>query len=154
VTRLALVVATGCYCGYAPVAPGTAGSALGLVVWVAIRALGSPVAEIAALVVLAGVGVWAASVTERHVSRTDPGIIVIDEVVGMLVTVALLPIGVGGALAGFLLFRLFDIIKPYPAAACERLPGGWGVMADDVVAGLYAHLVLRSGLWLLATWGG
>jgi phosphatidylglycerophosphatase A len=94
-------------------------------------------------------GVWSASVTERHVGRTDPGIIVIDEVVGMLLTVSFLTINAGMILVGFVLFRAFDIVKPYPARACERLPGGWGVMADDVVAGLYAHALLRSGIWLL-----
>jgi len=73
----------------------------------------------------------------------DPGVVVIDEVVGMLLTLAFVPVGWAGVLAGFVLFRLFDIIKPYPCARAERLPGGWGIMADDVLAGVYANVVLR-----------
>ncbi len=146
-TRVALALATGLYSGYAPVAPGTVGSAVGLVVLGAVRATGSVAVEAAVLGGLLSLGVWAATVTERAVGRADPGIIVVDEIVGMLVTLALVPAGWGTALLGFGLFRLFDIVKPYPVRALERLPGGWGVMADDVGAGLYAHLVLRGALW-------
>ena len=148
-THLAVAVATGLYCGYVPVAPGTIGSVLGLGVFAGIRAIGSPLGEATMIIGLMFAGVWSASVTERHVGRTDPGIIVIDEVVGMLLTVSFLTINAGMILVGFVLFRAFDIVKPYPARACERLPGGWGVMAADVVAGLYAHALLRSGIWLL-----
>ena len=151
--RLAVVVSTGFYCGYAPVAPGTVGSALGLVVFGVLRAIASPLGEVVTIAVLLAVGVWSASVTERYVGRTDPGIIVIDEIVGMLLTFACLNVGFGSLLFGFVLFRVFDIVKPYPARACERLPGGWGVMADDVVAALYAQAVLRGGIWVIAALG-
>ena len=151
--RLAVVVSTGFYCGYAPVAPGTVGSALGLVVFGVLRAIASPLGEVVTIAVLLAVGVWSASVTERYVGRTDPGIIVIDEIVGMLLTFAYLNVGFGSLVFGFVLFRVFDIVKPYPARACERLPGGWGVMADDVVAALYAQAVLRGGIWVIAALG-
>ena len=73
---------------------------------------------------------------------------VIDEVAGMLVTLLAVPVGFAGALIGFFAFRLFDIVKPFPAREAERLPGGWGVMADDLVAGVYAQVLLRLVLWL------
>ena len=147
--RIAVALATGLYSGYAPIAPGTIGSAVGLVLFVPVRLLGSPAVEAMVLVALFGFGVWSASVTERHTGRSDPGIIVIDEIVGMLVTLAFVPVGWTAAVAGFLLFRGFDVVKPYPVGVLERLPGGWGVMADDVAAGIYAQLILRAGLWLL-----
>ena len=73
----------------------------------------------------------------------------IDEVAGMLVTLFLVPVGWAGAIGAFLLFRLSDIVKPYPANRLERLPGGLGIMADDVMAGVYANLALRLCLWSL-----
>jgi phosphatidylglycerophosphatase A len=98
-------------------------------------------------VVLFVAGVWAATTVAHHLGKTDPGVVVVDEVVGMLVTLALLPVGITGALVGFFLFRVFDVVKPFPAAQSESLPGGYGIMVDDVVAGLYAHLVLRALAW-------
>jgi len=147
--RLGVFVATGAFVGYAPVAPGTFGSALGLAVLFVVRYLQSPLAEGTALVLLAGVGVWSASEAERHFGRTDPGYIVIDEVVGMLVTLAFLPVTAIGILVAFLLFRLFDVVKPWPARRFERLHGGLGVMLDDVMAGIYAHLVMWGVVRLL-----
>ena len=147
--RLGVFVATGAFVGYAPVAPGTFGSALGLAVLFVVRHSLSPSGEGATLVLLAGIGVWSASEAERHFGRTDPGYIVIDEVVGMLVTLAFLPVNAMGILVAFLLFRLFDIVKPWPARRFERLHGGLGVMLDDVMAGIYAHLVMRGIVNLL-----
>ena len=80
-------------------------------------------------------GSWSGTVAERHFGTTDPGQVVIDEVMGMLITLFLNPVGWTGALAGFLLFRIADVIKPFPANRLERLPGGIGVMADDAMAG-------------------
>jgi phosphatidylglycerophosphatase A len=142
-TRFALFVASFGYTGRSPFAPGTAGSAAALPVFLVVRLVGSPALEAGVLVALGAVGVWSASVTERHLGVIDPGVVVIDEVVGMLLTLAFMPLGWAGILTGFVLFRLFDIIKPYPCARAERLPGGWGIMADDVLAGLYANIVLR-----------
>ena len=93
------------------------------------------------------IGVWAANEAEAHYGREDPGQVVIDEVAGQLVTLAFTGAGAVAALVGFLLFRVFDIIKPYPANRFERLHGGLGIMADDLAAGVYGcvalHLVMR-----------
>jgi len=99
--------------------------------------------QLAVVVVLFAGGSWAAGVSERHFRSTDPGPVVIDEVMGMLVTLFLVPVGWSGAFIAFLLFRLFDIVKPYPSNRLERLPGGVGVMADDFMAAIYANLTLR-----------
>jgi phosphatidylglycerophosphatase A len=140
-TRLALAFATACGVGYVPLAPGTFGSAVGLLLWWAMPA--SPYWQGAAIVMLFAVGSWSGSIAERHFGRTDPGQVVIDEVMGMLITLFLIPVGWRGALAGFLLFRVADVIKPYPANRLEALPGGIGVMADDAMAAVYANIALR-----------
>ena len=137
-------MATSLGVGYIPIAPGTFGSAAGLVLWALLP--GSPVVALAVTVVVFVLGVWAASVVERRSGRTDPGIVVIDEVLGMLVTLLFNPVGWGGAVLGFLLFRVFDVIKPYPANRLEHLHGGLGIMADDAMAGVYANIVLRLAL--------
>jgi phosphatidylglycerophosphatase A len=136
-----LAVATVGGVGYVPFAPGTFGSAIGLLVWWLLGP--SPVAQAVAIAALFAAGVWSASVCERHFCRTDPGHVVIDEVVGMLMTLFLVPVGWGGAFVAFLLFRLADVVKPYPANRFESLHGGLGVMADDCMAGIYANLALR-----------
>ena len=79
--------------------------------------------------------------------------VVIDEVAGMLLTLLAVPVGFTGAVVGFLAFRLFDISKPVPARQAERLPGGWGIMTDDLVAGLYAQGLLRFLLWAMVAVG-
>jgi phosphatidylglycerophosphatase A len=150
--RLGLFIATCGYVGYAPIAPGTFGSAAGLVVFYAVRSLGSPIAELAVIVAVFALGIWSATVAERHFNGTDPGPVVIDEVLGMLVTLALLDVTFAGAVAGFLVFRVLDVIKPWPSAGFERLPGGLGVMADDGMAAVYAHLIMR-GLLMIAPAG-
>lgn len=142
-----LFIATCGYVGYVPVAPGTAGSIAGLALYGAAGLLGGTQVEVGVLAVVLAVGVWSSAASERHLGVTDPGVIVIDEVAGMLITLLALQPTWGGVLAGFLAFRFFDVVKPFPARWAERLPGGWGVMADDVIAGLYAHLALRLLLW-------
>ncbi len=151
-TRLAVFVATVAYCGYFPIAPGTVGSAAGLVVYLLVWWGQSPVVEVVLIVALFAAGVWAGTAAERYFGGIDPGPIVIDEVVGMLITLAFIPVGWSGALAGFLLFRIFDVIKPYPAGRFERLHGGLGVMADDAMAAVYANISLRVVMWMLPAW--
>lgn len=151
-TRLAVFVATFGYCGYFPIAPGTVGSAAGLLVYLLVWWTGSPVVEVGLIVVLFAVGVWAGTASERYFGGIDPGPVVIDEVVGMLITLAFIPVGWSAALAGFVLFRIFDIIKPYPSNRLEALHGGLGVMADDAMAAVYANLSLRGLMWLLPAW--
>jgi phosphatidylglycerophosphatase A len=152
-TRLAILLATAGYVGHFPIAPGTAGSAAALLVFAALRFAGSPALELAVIVVLFAAGCWAGSVAERHYARTDPGFVVLDEVVGMLLTLVLVPVTWSGALIGFFLFRGFDIVKPFPARQCERLHGGLGIMADDVVAGIYGNLALRLILFVMPSLG-
>jgi phosphatidylglycerophosphatase A len=152
VTRLAVFIATVGYCGYFPVAPGTIGSLAGLAVYAVVRWPNSPIVEVVAIGGIFAAGVWAGTVAERYFGGIDPGPIVIDEVVGMLITLAFVPVGWSGALLGFVLFRIFDVIKPYPAGRFERLHGGLGVMADDAMAAVYANVSLRIVLWLLPEW--
>ena len=151
-TRLAVFVATVGYCGYFPFAPGTVGSAAGLVFYLFVWWTGSPIVEVGLIAALFAAGVWAGTTAERYFGGVDPGPIVVDEVVGMLITLAFIPVGISGALAGFLLFRLFDVIKPYPAGRLEALHGGLGVMADDAMAAVYANLSLRLAMWLMPDW--
>jgi len=142
--RLGLFIATCGYIGYAPVAPGTFGSAAGLVVFAAVRSSGSPAVEAAVIVILFLIGVWSATEAEHHFGGVDPAAVVMDEVVGMLITLAFIPVTWIGAVVGFLVFRVFDVFKPWPAARFERLAGGLGVMADDGMAALYGNLVMHG----------
>ena len=151
-TRLALAFATFGYIGFFPVAPGTAGSLAGLGLFAAIRWLSWPGVEAATIVAVLGIGIWASGVAERALHQKDPGPIVIDEVLGMLVTLAFLPLSWTGIAVGFVLFRFFDVVKPYPAARMESLRGGAGVMLDDAVAGIYSHLSLRALMMLVPSW--
>jgi phosphatidylglycerophosphatase A len=152
VTRLAVFIATVGYCGYFPIAPGTVGSAAGLLVYLLVWWTHSPVVEVGLILALFAAGVWSGTIAERFFGGIDPGPIVIDEVVGMLMTLAFIPVGVSGAVAGFVLFRISDIIKPYPAGRFEALHGGLGVMADDAMAAVYANLALRLLIWLVPAW--
>ena len=149
---LTLMMSTFGYVGFAPVAPGTVGSFAALALYAAVRWAGSPVVEGLAIALVFAVGVWSATQTEKILGITDPGPVVIDEVLGMLITLAGLPLGWGGVLAGFLLFRVFDVIKPFPAGHLEAAPGGWGIMLDDAMAGVYAHLALRLLAWWRPDW--
>jgi phosphatidylglycerophosphatase A len=139
--------ATGVYTGYFPVAPATFGSLVSLIVlWFLLPYL----AEIYLPVMLAvcGVSVLFASLGEQYFGK-DGHKIVIDEVAGMMVSLYALPRSLPAFLLAFLLFRIFDIFKPFPARRSERLPSGFGVTADDLVSGLYANLVARGILLLL-----
>jgi phosphatidylglycerophosphatase A len=152
VTKLAVFIATVGYCGYFPVAPGTIGSAAGLVFYLLVWWTQSPIVEVGLIVSLFALGVWAGSTSERYFGGIDPGPIVLDEVVGMLITLAFIPVGLSGAIAGFVLFRIFDVIKPFPANRLEALHGGLGVMADDAMAAIYANISLRLVLWFVPAW--
>lgn len=151
-TRGAVFVATFGYCGYFPFAPGTVGSAAGLLVYLLVWWTGSTLVEIALILGLFAVGVWAGTRAEVYFGGIDPGPIVIDEVVGMLITLAFIPVGPSGAIVGFFVFRLFDVIKPWPAARLELLHGGLGVMADDAMAAIYSNVALRIVRWLFPEW--
>jgi phosphatidylglycerophosphatase A len=154
--RVALVIATGAGAGYAPVAPGTFGSALGLVLYPLFAGLG-PWLYALTLLALLSLGIWAADEAERVFRRKDDGRIVIDEIVGQLLALApLIVLGIAASLGwlvtGFVVFRGFDIWKPTPARWAERsFEGGAGVMLDDVVAGLLAAGVVGAAAIALGT---
>ncbi len=147
--RAGVFLATCGWIGYVPVAPGTAGSLAGLVCYGLVRLGGDEWTQLGLLVGVVIAGVWASSAAEQYFGRTDPGTIVIDEVAGMLLTLLWVPVSWAGALVGFALFRLFDVVKPFPVRLAERPGGGWGVMADDLAAGAYAHVALRLLAWAL-----
>ena len=152
--KVVLTVATGAGSGYFPVAPGTAGSLVGVGIWAAALALGAGQPGLLLLLLAsAALGVWASARAEALLGRKDDGRITIDEVSGQLLALVALPLRPDVAVTGFLFFRLFDIWKPPPARACERLDRGLGVMADDWVAGLYANAAGQL-LWRVALPGG
>lgn len=150
--RIAVFLATFGYVGYFPIAPGTAGSLAALLPYAAVRAAGLPAIEFVTIVAVFAIGIWAASATERALNRKDPGPVVIDEVLGMLITLAFMPLSWWGIALGFVLFRIFDVIKPFPAGRLEHLPGGLGIMADDAMAGVYGHLVMRLAIAMGPAW--
>lgn len=150
--RLALLIATSGYIGFAPAAPGTVGSAAGVALFYLVRAAATPWLEAAVIAVLFAAGVWAASSAEQQLGGTDPGPVVIDEVVGMLITLVWLPVTPLGAFVGFLIFRVLDVVKPWPSRQFESLHGGLGIMADDAMAAVYGRLLMQ-GLVFLAPAG-
>ncbi len=141
----ARLIATVFGCGYSAFAPGTVGSAAGVLFFWPMATAGWGW-QAAASIVLFVVGSVAAGRVARLVNRKDPSIVVVDEVVGQWVTLTALPFTPFTVVLGFLLFRVMDIVKPWPARDLESVPGGWGIMADDVAAGVYANLAVRVGL--------
>jgi phosphatidylglycerophosphatase A len=133
---VALAIATVFGAGYSPVAPGTVGSAVTLIVlWLLpFSILGLTIF----LVVVVVAGTWAADRAERLIGGKDPGAIVIDEVAGMTISLILAPRNLGAYALAFLFFRIFDVLKPFPAHQSQRIRGGVGVMIDDIIAGFYA----------------
>jgi phosphatidylglycerophosphatase A len=154
VTALRRVWATGLWTGFFPVAPGTTGSllAIALYCWAPWLPLGADghlgVVPVVALVLLTASGVWASGPAEREFGE-DGGPIVVDEIIGQWITVAGLVPTPAVAVLGFLIFRVLDVFKPFPANRSQRLRGGWGVMADDVIAGIYGAVLLRLALRFL-----
>lgn len=121
---------------------------MGVLVYLLLQHL-SNMAFIGIVILISVSGIWIAGEAEELYGRKDCPCIVIDEVAGMLTTLALLPRGAGFLLAGFVSFRIFDILKPFPAGLAERrLPGGWGVMMDDILAGIYAGLAVKAVHWI------
>lgn len=149
-TKLALVIGTWFGCGYFPWGPGTAGSVAAVLVVAAFSRLGLGRGALAAvLLLILWPGIWAASGTARHLGEKDPGRVVVDEVLGQWLTLLAVPAwNWKSLLAGLLLFRLFDIWKPWPVRSLEKLPDGVGIVADDLAAGGYAALILYIGVRL------
>jgi phosphatidylglycerophosphatase A len=147
--------------GYSPVAPGTCGSAVGVGIYLLVRQASARAFAFATargwsdesfrttlmlllIAILASIGVWAGSRVEKLLGRKDPGAVVVDEVVGQMIAFVFVPFnaGVWTIITGFVAFRLFDIWKPYPIRRLEALDAGLGIMADDVLAGIYAAILM------------
>jgi phosphatidylglycerophosphatase A len=140
----AWAVATWFGCGLVPIAPGTAGTLGAIPLYLLVASRGRAVVVVTALAVTI-VGIWAASVVARERGTKDPQVVVVDEVAGMLVTMAPVSVPSWRSIAvGFLLFRLFDITKPWPVRRLEALPGGWGIVLDDLAAGLLGACVMAA----------
>jgi len=138
-----LFLATGGGTGYAPWAPGTLGTVVGLPFCYGLALLTLPWA-VAGIIVFIGVAIGIAGVAERELGQKDPGCIVIDEVAGLMVTFMGLAWNLPIVIAGFVIFRVFDILKPFPIRQMERrFTGGFGIVIDDVAAGVMGNIVLR-----------
>lgn len=138
-----MFLATGCFIGNIPLAPGTFGTVLGLPFCLLLSGIAMPIS-----ILLAGLfiffAIWIAHDAVRILQKNDPGCIVIDEITGLIITLLGFQFNLISAVAGFLLFRFFDILKPFPIRFLERnLSGGFGIVMDDVAAGIYGNLVLR-----------
>jgi phosphatidylglycerophosphatase A len=137
VKKLAHVLATWFGCGHVPYAPGTAGTLGAVPLYLLLRPMGH-LAVLAAAALLTIVGIWAADVVAKELGTKDPQIVVIDEVAGVLLTLSVAPPTWAALAAGVVLFRVFDQTKPWPARTAERrLPGGWGIVLDDIAAGAW-----------------
>lgn len=143
--KLASVLATVFGAGYLPFAPGTFGTLVGVLLSIiSVYFLGSTL--IPSFFVFF-IGVWASSRMATQRGLEDPQEVVIDEVCGVMIAYWGVVLNWGALIAGFILFRLFDILKPPPIRQCERFPKGWGIMMDDVAAGLAAQVVMRVGVY-------
>ena len=141
--KCVVLLATGCYAGYIPIAPGTCGTLIAIPFCYLLSEL-RVLEGMLFIVAFTGSAVWISGEAEKVFNKKDAGLIVIDEMAGMLVALFLIPWSAKSVVAGFFLFRLFDIAKPFPIRRLEeKLPGGWGVVGDDILAGIYANVVLR-----------
>lgn len=149
IRTITLFISQGAFFGRFPVAPGTVGTLVGVILYWWMRGL-SPIGYGVLLLLIILIGTWAADRSEVLLGRKDSPSIVIDEIAGYLVAMFLVPAGTGYAAAGFFLFRLFDIMKPYPLKQFEKAPGGLGVMLDDLGAGIYTNLMLQAAVLLFS----
>ncbi len=141
--KAVLFLATGFYVGNVPLAPGTLGSLIGLALCFLLAGIQLPQAIIFAVLFI-GFAVWIAHAAEKILKEKDPGCIVIDEVSGMMIALIGLPFNLVTAVIGFIIFRILDILKPFPIRTLDkRLAGGIGIVADDVAAGIFTNIFLR-----------
>ena len=143
-----LFIAQGAYSGKSPFAPGTAGTVVGVLLYLVLKSL-SPAWYLIACVLATGIGVWAAEKAEKLLGKKDAQSIVIDEIAGYLISMVLAPSGWMYIVAAFILFRVFDVIKPWPLKRLQDLHGGVGVVLDDVGAGIYTNAFLQVASYLI-----
>ncbi|MDI6791515.1 MAG: phosphatidylglycerophosphatase A [bacterium] len=142
------LIATGFYTGYAPFASGTVGSVVGILLYLCFNLPGSRLYLLSLAICLIG-GIWICSRAEEIYNEKDSSLIVWDEVTGYLVAMFGLAPTLSNIMIAFVIFRIMDIVKPYPIHLTERLPGGWGIMLDDVLAGLLTNVTIRVGVILV-----
>ncbi len=150
--HLSRLFATGLYIGLIPGVPGTYASIATTLVFYLISKAGNgivPALHLSVTCLIAAIGIFAAAEVSRQQGEEDPRIVVIDEVAGQLVSFLFLPVGGTNLIAGLVLFRVFDIWKPFPIRRLESLRNGVGIMADDLLAGVYANLILQIFNWFL-----
>jgi phosphatidylglycerophosphatase A len=141
--RFILILATGFGAGYSPIAPGTAGTLIAIPVYFFLSTIPSPIYEIT-LTAFFFLSIWISENAEVFFKRKDDGRIVIDEMMGFFITMLWVPKTARFIVIGFFIFRFFDILKPFPIRRLEKkIKGGFGVVLDDVLAGIYANIVLR-----------
>jgi|SRR5208337_4866565 len=144
-----LFIAQGAYAGKLPIAPGTAGTLVGVLLQLGIRH-SNPIIYLSFTILLCIVGTWSAGRAEIMLGKKDSPSIVIDEIAGFLIAMFMLPSGWGYLAAGFVLFRLFDITKPWPLRGLQSVHGGLGVMIDDIGAAIYTNILLQVAAFLIA----
>ena len=146
--RAVLFLATGFFIGTVPFAPGTFGSIIGLPICFLISRLDILTALICTILFIL-FAIWMAAAAEKSIKKKDPGEIVIDEIAGLIVTFMGIPFTLKTVIVGFIIFRAFDILKPFPIGLLEKkVAGGPGIVLDDVLAGLYANLILRLAIYI------
>ncbi len=143
-----LFTAQGAWSGKSPVAPGTAGTLVGVLLYLLLKGLPAVWYGIACVLVI-GIGIGAAGEAEKLLGKKDDQSIVIDEIAGYLISMIMVPSGWTFIAAGFILFRFFDIVKPWPLRQFQNLHGGLGVMLDDIGAGIYTNIFLQAVSYLL-----
>lgn len=146
--RIVSIITTFFYTGYLPFIPGTFGSLAGVGVYYLVR--GNTITYIFTILLLAFLGFLSAGQAEKVFNTKDPKYVVIDEVVGMLLSLLFLPCNLTVVIMGFFVFRLMDTLKPYPVGNIERLHGSKGIMGDDIIAGIYTNIILHAVLKLLS----
>lgn len=146
--NIAKAIATTGGSGYFPIAPGTVGAAIAVIILWFLPAL-SWITLLGGSVLLYFLGVWASDVVAQEYAEKDPGLINWDEVVGQCVACLALPKQWPVYLAAFLFFRFFDVWKPVPVRTAELLPGGWGIMTDDIIAGVYTLILVHAVIYFV-----
>ncbi len=147
--KIAYIIATGFGSGYSPLMPGTAGSFIALMIFILV-----PLDNVSWLIICLIVfftGIWAAQIVEKEHGK-DPGLVVIDEFVGQWISLLFLPRIFLVFIAAFIIFRILDILKPFPANDSQKLAHGWGIMIDDVIAGIYTNAIIQLIIFFLKEW--
>ncbi len=146
VSGLRLRIATGFGVGYSPLVPGTVGSLPGLALAWVLHSWRGSAALLVGVILVTALGFWSAGEAARRLGKRDPGPVVVDEIAGQMLTLLFVTPTMSVLALGFVLFRVLDVWKPFPARRLEDLPGGSGIMADDLAVAIYANLILHGAV--------